>query len=81
LSRILKTLNQADINNADETGLFFKMLPDKALEFRETDCHDGKINKEITVMIYANTSGTNYHFGHWEAKLIRGFSSVSSPYQ
>lgn len=48
-----------DIFNADETGLFFKCLPDKTLAFKNEKCHGGKRSKErLTVMIGANMTGS-----------------------
>lgn len=37
-----------DIFNADETGLFYKCLPDRTLTFKNEKCHDGKNSKERT---------------------------------
>ncbi|XP_061190462.1 tigger transposable element-derived protein 6-like [Saccostrea echinata] len=57
---ILQTYSPDDIYNADETGIFFRMLPDKTLEFKDVDCHGGKKNKErLTAMVCANMS--EYH--------------------
>ncbi|CAH0726455.1 unnamed protein product, partial [Brenthis ino] len=48
-----------DIFNADETGLFFKLTPDKTLKFKGEKCVGGKLSKErITVLVAANISGT-----------------------
>ncbi|XP_063896995.1 tigger transposable element-derived protein 4-like [Helicoverpa armigera] len=48
-----------EIFNADETGLFYKLTPDKTLKFRGEKCKGGKLSKErITVMVAANMSGT-----------------------
>ncbi|CAH0718928.1 unnamed protein product, partial [Brenthis ino] len=48
-----------DIFNADETGLFFKLTPDKTLKFKGEKCVGGKLSKErITVLVAANMSGT-----------------------
>lgn len=49
-----------EIYNADETGLFFKLLPDRALELRNEKCLDGKLAKDrITVLICTNMTGTD----------------------
>ena len=41
-------------------GFFFRLLPDKTLEFKNVDCHGGKKNKErLTAMVCANMSGTD----------------------
>lgn len=48
-----------DIFNGDETGLFYKMLPNQTLKFRGEKCQGGKKSKErITVFVCANMTGT-----------------------
>uniref|UniRef100_A0A914VZL2 HTH CENPB-type domain-containing protein n=1 Tax=Plectus sambesii TaxID=2011161 RepID=A0A914VZL2_9BILA len=48
-----------DIFNADETGLFWQLLPNKTLAFKGERCTNGKKSKErITVLVGANMSGT-----------------------
>ena len=48
-----------DIFNADETGLFFKCMPDKTITFREDKCFGGKrITERVTVLLCANMTGT-----------------------
>ena len=42
LSVILKSYHANDIYNADEMGWFFKLMPDKTLEFRNVQCQVGK---------------------------------------
>ena len=60
LSVILKEYKPDDIYNADETGLFYRLLPDRTLEFKNVDCHGGKQSKErITALVCANMSGTD----------------------
>ncbi|XP_033223555.1 tigger transposable element-derived protein 4-like [Belonocnema kinseyi] len=58
LPSLLEVYAIEDIFNADETGLFFKCLPDKTLTFKGDTCHGGKKTKDrITVMVCANMSG------------------------
>lgn len=53
LQTILAEYSPSDIFNANETGLFFRLLPDKTLEFKGVDCHGGKNSKErVTVMVF-----------------------------
>lgn len=60
LPNILKDYEPDDIFNADETGLFFKCLPNKTFAFKKEKCYGGKLSKErITVMVCANSTGTN----------------------
>lgn len=48
-----------DIFNADETGLFYKLTPDKTLKFKGESCAGGKMSKaRITVFVAANMTGT-----------------------
>ncbi|XP_037303439.1 tigger transposable element-derived protein 4-like [Manduca sexta] len=70
-----------EIFNADETGLFYKLMPDKTLKFKGENCSGGKLSKyRITVMVAVNMSGTE------KKKLLiigksqkpRCFSSVKS---
>lgn len=59
LPNILKNYEPKDIFNADETGLFYKLLPNKTLQFKGEKCHGGKKGKErITVMPTANMDGS-----------------------
>jgi hypothetical protein len=47
-----------NILNADETGLFFRALPDKTLCFKGKSCACGKVAKErLTVLLCASMSG------------------------
>ncbi|XP_031340904.1 tigger transposable element-derived protein 4-like [Photinus pyralis] len=56
---IKEEYSENDVFNADETGLFFKLTPDKTLKFRGEKCVGGKLSKErITVLVCANMSGT-----------------------
>lgn len=48
-----------EIFNADETGLFFRLTPDKTLKFKGEKCIGGKLSKDrITVLVCANMDGT-----------------------
>ncbi|XP_025832024.1 tigger transposable element-derived protein 4-like [Agrilus planipennis] len=48
-----------DIFNADETGLFYKMTPNKTLKFKSEKCIGGKLSKErITILVAANMTGS-----------------------
>lgn len=55
----LQVYTQDNICNADETEIFYKMLPEKTMEFKDVNCHGGNTKKErITGMVCANMSGT-----------------------
>lgn len=48
-----------EIYNADETGLFFNMMPNQTLKFKGEKCSGGKMNKtRITVLVTANMTGS-----------------------
>lgn len=60
LPTLLEGYDPENIYNADETGLFFKCLPDKTFTFREDDCHGGKQSRErLTLLHCANMTGTD----------------------
>lgn len=60
LSDLVGDYQPEDIYNADETGLFYKCLPDKTLTFKGDPCSGGKHSKErITVLLCVNCTGTN----------------------
>jgi len=47
-----------DIYNADETGLFYKCLPNRTLKFKGETCSGGKLAKErLTVLLCASMEG------------------------
>ena len=59
LHSILSKYHPRDVFNADETGIFWRLLPDKTLAFRHEKCHGGKKSKErVTAMVCANMDGT-----------------------
>jgi transposase-like protein len=59
LQSILLEFDDDDIFNADETGIFYRMLPNKTLEFKGVQCHGGKQSKErLTALVTANMSGS-----------------------
>ncbi|GFO33973.1 tigger transposable element-derived protein [Plakobranchus ocellatus] len=57
LQQLLKNYNADDIFKADETGVFYKCLPDKTLDFKGNVCTGGKKSKDrLTVLVAANMS-------------------------
>ena len=59
LPRILKEYQPKDIFNADETGFFYKLLPNKTYTYKGDQCSGGKKSKErLTVMVCANMDGS-----------------------
>ena len=59
LARLLTEYAPQDVFNADETGLFFRCLPNKTHAFKGQACHGGKQAKDrLTVLIGCNMTGT-----------------------
>ncbi|GBO13561.1 Tigger transposable element-derived protein 6, partial [Araneus ventricosus] len=55
---LIKGYDQKDICNADETGLFYNLLPSKRIDIKSDTCHGGKKSKvRLTVLLCANTDG------------------------
>lgn len=60
LPRLLKMFAPKDIYNMDETGLFFRLTPERTLTFKNDPCHGGKKSKErLTAVICANMDGSD----------------------
>ena len=58
MPRIMSQYSPKDIFNADETGLFYKCLPDKTYEFKGNICKNGKMAKErLTILLCASMMG------------------------
>lgn len=59
LRDLLASYSLDDVFNADETALYFKLLPNKTITYKDDSCAGGKRSKErITVMLCANATGT-----------------------
>lgn len=57
---VLKDYSPRDIYNADETGLFYQLLPSKTLAFKGEKCMGGKKSKNrLTVLMTANMDGSD----------------------
>ena len=60
LPMIIEEYKPCDIYNCDETGLFWKLMPDRSLVVGKDDCVGGKKSKErFTILLCANWSGTD----------------------
>lgn len=53
LQDLLCEYDPKNVFNADETGLFFKCLPDRTLTFKNEKCHGGKLSKERVTLLFA----------------------------
>jgi transposase len=59
LPGILANYASRDVFNADETGIYYKLMPNGTLCFRSEDISGSKKNKErVTVMVAANMDGS-----------------------
>jgi hypothetical protein len=59
LVRYLEGNKPNDIFNADESGIFFNLLPSKTLATRRDKCHGGNKSKgRITALLCANSDGS-----------------------
>lgn len=59
LSDVLKRYKPCDIYNADECGLFYRVLPEKTLSFKNEKCIGGKKSKErLSILFAANIDGS-----------------------
>ncbi|GFX24046.1 tigger transposable element-derived protein 4 [Trichonephila clavipes] len=59
LSNLIKEHEPRNIFNTDETGLFFKCLPEKTFTFKKEKCHVGKHSKErLTILLAVNMDGS-----------------------
>lgn len=58
LPMLLKDYSPRNIFNADETGLFFRALPNKTLTLKHEKCIGGKLSKErLTILHCVNLAG------------------------
>ncbi|XP_032220860.2 tigger transposable element-derived protein 4 [Nematostella vectensis] len=58
LEALCEGYRAADIFNMDETGMFYRALPDRSLVVRGADCHGGKHLKErLTAVLTYNMTG------------------------
>jgi hypothetical protein len=56
---MIEHYDPVNIFNCDETGLFYKLMPDRSLAVDRNDCRGGKKSKErYTVMLCANWDGS-----------------------
>lgn len=59
LGEVVKGFAPADVFNADETALFWKLLPASTFAFRGDKCKGGKHSKDrITLLVGSNATGT-----------------------
>ncbi|GBL96508.1 Tigger transposable element-derived protein 4 [Araneus ventricosus] len=58
LKDILSRFDASNVFNLDETGLFYRLLPDKTLSFKDEKCTSGEVSKQrLALLLGANMSG------------------------
>ena len=56
---VLRRYDPCDVFNADGTGLYWRLLPDKTHAVSGETCTGGKMSKErVTILVCANMSGS-----------------------
>jgi len=55
----LKEYSPVDIYNVDETALFYKLMPNKTLEFKGNKCFGGRSSKARITALCTNSTGTD----------------------
>lgn len=59
IAEVIKSYDASDVFNADEAGIFFQLLPNKTLTFKNDKCIGGKNSKQrLTALFCCNMSGT-----------------------
>jgi hypothetical protein len=60
LPSLLEGYEPRDVYNADETGLFFNVLPERTLAYKGETCHGGKDSKDrLTVLLCVDSDGSD----------------------
>jgi hypothetical protein len=60
LPSLLEGYEARDVYNADETGLFFNVLPDRTLAYKGETCHGGNHSKDrLTVLLCVDSDGSD----------------------
>lgn len=68
---IKKKFSPSNIFNMDESGIFYKLLPNRTLSYKGEKCHGGTRSKErVTAVFICNSNGTEkfplWVIGKWE---------------
>ena len=86
LNPTLARYKPKDVFNADESGLFWRLLPDKTLAFKGEKCFGGKKSKErITFLVCANMDGSEkrplFTIGRFQKpRCFAGVKSIPTKY-
>lgn len=61
--KLTEDYTDSQIWNADETGLFFKLTPERTLKFKGEKCVGGKLSKDrITVLVASSMAGKKENY-------------------
>ena len=81
LMKLTKGYELADIWNMDETGCFFKALPEKGLVEKKNQARGGKKSKtRLTIAFFVNAAGEKAikPLVVWRSKTPRCFKNIKS---
>jgi hypothetical protein len=87
VAEYLKKYSPHDVYNADETALFYNLLPDKTLAVRGDSCKGGKRSKErLTVLLCTNMDGSDkikpMVIGKWaQPRCFKGIKNLPCRYE
>ena len=71
IRHIIKQYSPNDVINADESGLIYRLLPERTLTFRSDLCKGGKRSKlNVTALFCCNASGTEKR-KFWLSRSLR----------
>lgn len=57
---LLQEYEERDVYNVDETGVFYKLLPERSLAVKNETCHGGKKHKDrVTAVVAVNMDGSD----------------------
>ena len=73
LSSIIASYNPQDIFNCDETGVFYRSLPDKTLACKGDSAKGGKLSKERLTVLFA-CSLSREKLKHFVLKTLEPFA-------
>jgi hypothetical protein len=71
--------SEEDIYTADETGVFYNIIPNSTFKFKDEKCVGGKMSKNhLTVLMCVNVTGTDQkrHFVIGKSQTPRCFKNV-----
>jgi hypothetical protein len=72
LPSLLEGYEPCDVYNADETGLFFSVLPDRTLAYKGQSCHGGKYSKDrLAVLLCVNSDGSDKQVSIMTGKSLK----------